>query len=60
MSTNEQDEQDHRQWSEAQDAITYIKDFNNRVIASAITELQFELIERGVKGVKNLTKKGDK
>ena len=53
------DAQDQREWSEIQSAITLIKDSSNRVISSAITELQFELIERGVKGVKNLTQKGD-
>ena len=38
--------EDHREWSEAQDAIKLLKDSCTRVIDGAIAELEVELRER--------------
>ena len=38
--------EDHREWSEAQDAIKLLKNCCNRVIDGAIAELEVELRER--------------
>ena len=38
--------EDQREWSQAQDAISHLKDCSNRVIDAAIKELEYEKIER--------------